>query len=130
MLRLADVTMPRRVKSTLEAARASIRLLSDRSTDYIATFDSQFNCIYANPALVGLLGKNVVGSSLTELGELFLPNSAWMECIATTVALGKPQEFRCTFYNANSQLQTSLIPVPTEDGSTGEVISISTSPLS
>jgi PAS domain S-box-containing protein len=129
ILRLTDVTVQRKVKSTLDTCEQSLLFLSDRSTDFIARFDSNLCCCYANPALKSLFEKEMVGKKVLELPEIFNPNEDWVACLVEALGSGKPQSFSAQMSGASEESKTHLLPVPTDDGKTVEVISISTRPL-
>jgi PAS domain-containing protein len=128
-LRLTDITVQRKVKAALDSCESSLTFMSDNSNDFIARFDSDLTCKSTNPSLRRLLDRDIVGCKILDLTQEFAPNELWAACLVESITSGETQHFKCHLPGRKESVQTHLLPIPTEDGKTVEVMSITPRPF-
>ncbi len=118
VLLLHDVTMEKRVTHTLESCETTLDFVAQHSSDLIARFDRDLVCVSINPALAQKLregGEGVVGRTLEELRDVFLPSETWRKFLFEAFSTGKPRSFGGRLAVQAGETETHLLPEPSPD---------------
>ena len=128
VLRLSDITVQRRVKQTLSSCESSLSFISHHCNEFIARFDEDLKCTFANPALTKHLGKSILNSRVVDLGAVLSPCDLWVDNLQATLKTGKQQTFRGCIAGEGGNPETHLLPLPSEDNIVRSVMSLTTRP--
>lgn len=121
-----DVTKRREVEQRLHASEQAFRAIVEHSPDYIARHDLQYRRVYANPALLNLIGPptgQVLGTTPTELSALVdVPQymAALQRAVETSTEVTEEVRLR----NAEGKIRWAHMRIVPEFAPTGEVASV------
>jgi PAS domain-containing protein len=111
----------------LETCETSLNFLSEHSSDLIARFDSDLNCLEVNPSLAQIApDREFVGRNIRELSDLFQPTRAWVRFMNAALRHARQVSFLCRFKGITPELRTSVLPVRGDGPGPTSVISITT----
>lgn len=109
----------------LETCESSLRFLRENSSDLIARFDPDLNCLEVNPSLARIApDREVVGRNIRELGEIFQPTRSWVRFLNSALKHARQVSFLCRFQGIAQEMRTSVLPVQDDGPGPSSVISI------
>jgi PAS domain S-box-containing protein len=96
VLMVRDIKRQKRVNHTLDTCERTLEFVTEHSTDLIARFDDQLQCVKVNRSLlqaVGLEADALVGKSLPDLEQCFTPVRAWIDALEKSIRTLDVQSF-------------------------------------
>ncbi|OYD60216.1 UNVERIFIED_ORG: PAS domain S-box-containing protein [Burkholderia sp. CF145] len=125
-----DFTERKEAEERLHASEQAFRAVVEHSTDYIARHDREGRCVYANPAMCGVLQHLLPGGSpRTDIvgQSLLADDPEYMDRLRQVVVSGTQRIDEVRFRNAQGLVRwghVRTVPEFAPDGQVGSVLSI------
>lgn len=119
-----DVTERKRMADDLAAREREFRTLAENQPDYLVRYDTACRAVYANPALVKLMGGDpaaLIGKTPWEAASGAASMDAYRQALEHTIASGEPGEIEVPIGFPGDKLRYHQVRFFAEQRSNGEI---------
>jgi PAS domain S-box-containing protein len=124
-----DITERKEAEQRLYVSEQAFRAIVEHSPDYIARYDLQYRRVYANPALLELMGRpasDVLGATPTELSS-FVDAAQYMDRLRRVVETGTEVTEEVRLLDGEGRIRWGhmrIVPEFAPDGKVASVLAI------
>ncbi|SDG15865.1 PAS domain-containing sensor histidine kinase [Paraburkholderia phenazinium] len=125
-----DITERREAEQRLHASEQAFRAVVEHSPDYIARYDLSYRRVYANPALLKLMGRRaseVLGTMPTELSS-FVDTQQYMDQLQRVAETGSEVTGEVLLHDVSGRVRWGhmrIVPEFAPDGKVTSMLAIS-----